>query len=153
MINNFLNFLKESSNSGMDYLQQIAALTSGNQGEFFKWQVNNAKNITISPTPGYIDKGNPQLKNCYKNSFAVIDKNYDKDILYVEGLIMLGNIPIEHSWNKIGDIYFDVTQEIKNIKFEGYTSIIELTEEQVCKYMEITGRYGSYLKQAFLDIR
>ena len=66
---------------------------------------------------------------------------------------MLGNIPIEHSWNKIGDIYFDVTQEIKNIKFEGYTSIIELNEEQVCKYMEITGRYGSYLKQAFLDIR
>ena len=140
----------------MDYMSHIANLTkdNGKQGKFFKWQADSAKEIKISPTPKDIDKQEPILKQCWRNSFKVVIENYGKDIIYVEGFVKMHgiNLPIEHAWNRIGDIYFDVTSEIRGVKYEEYISVIELNEEQIWEYADKTGHYGSYLRNHFEKI-
>lgn len=151
MIKRFVDFLKESYL--IDHIKLVANFTknNGKQGEFFQWQVDNAKEIKISPTPKDVKKGNPIIKECWRNSFKVVSENYNKDILYVEGFVkMVGiDVPIEHAWNKMGDIYFDVTSEIRGVKYEEYISIIELDTDKIWEYADKSKHYGSYLRTHF----
>ena len=151
MIRRFFDFVKESF--GIDYIKNISDFTKNNgiQGDFFQWQTNNAKEITISKTPKGIDKGFPRKRECYKNAFKVVSDNYNNEILYVEGIIIFHGIPIEHAWNKIGDTYFDVTAEIDGSKYEEYISIVEIGYDKIHEYAYKTGHYGSYLKSSFED--
>ena len=64
---------------------------------------------------------------------------------------MMHGIPIEHAWNKIGDVYFDVTSEISGIKHKEYISIIELNSDKIWKYADETGFYGPFMSSCFLD--
>ena len=147
-----MKYLKKfNENNGIDYLKLISKIASGEQLKFFQWQISNAKEVIMSPIPKGIKLGTPKSKECYKNAFKIVDENWDKDILYVEGLIMMHGIPIDHAWNKIGDIYFDITANITGIKHEEYTSIIELPADKIWEYANDSGTYGGYLAQAFLD--
>ena len=54
----------------------------------------------------------PVPKECYSNSFHTAEFLSEFDVEYCEGYIVFMGIPIEHAFNKIGDKYFDVTQEL-----------------------------------------
>jgi hypothetical protein len=151
MIKRFYDYIKESF--GLNYIKNIAEFTKGNgkQGEYFQWQYTNAKEIKVSKTPKGINKGIPVKRECYKNAFKVVSDNYTHNIMYVEGYVIFHDIPIEHAWNKIGDIYFDVTAELNKSVYSEYISITEIGYDKIHEYAYKTGHYGSYLKPAFED--
>jgi hypothetical protein len=142
-IKNFSNFLNES---GLEWLKTLSEIDNIKQSEYFKWQYDNAKIVNISKPPTDIIKGKHMIKECFRNAYDIVQDNYSKDVKYVEGIILFQNIPIEHAWNKLGDIYFDVTSEIKGYKYEEYISIVEIDASELMNYAEQTGKYGPYLE-------
>lgn len=137
--------------NGLNYLKSIISITSGIQKQFYEWQLNNAKIIKISETPKNIKTKRILAKDCYKNSFQTVDNNFNLNIKYVEGIAMFKGIPIEHAWNKIDDIYFDVTsEEIFNINhFDEYISLMEIDCDEMMRIANELGTYGPYLKYKF----
>lgn len=148
-LKNFSNFLNES---GLDWLKSLSTINS-NQANYFKWQFENANVVTISKTPKDIIKGVHSIKECFKNAYKIVSDNYSKDVKYVEGIVVYSGIPIEHAWNKIGDIYFDVTAEIKGHKYDEYISIAEINIDELLKYANETGKYGPYLNLIYKNIK
>lgn len=105
----------------MNYLEALCKMNSHpKQKAFFEWQLNNARNVEMTlvkdiclkyPEIGeYVKKENIAIKQCYMNSakLAMVVPG----VSMVEGFVSVAGIPIEHAWNKIGDEYFDLTQDI-----------------------------------------
>lgn len=75
-----------------------------------------SEQIRISEVPEEIDTIGLEISQsqCILNSYQVAQKNPGTDI--VEGLIIIFDTveratAMPHMWNKLGDIYFDVTKE------------------------------------------
>ena len=99
-------------------------------------EIKMAEPITISNTPAEIDFSNIEIKqgDCFINSYRVAKKYPQVEI--VEGLILAidlenGAKPMPHVWNKLGDIYFDVTKE------KVWTGREELNETKDIKYFSV----------------
>jgi hypothetical protein len=56
-------------------------------------------------------------KACFNNALSCM---VDPAIFYVEGVFSLRGIPVEHAWNRYGDIHFDLTSELL---FDGNISL------------------------------
>lgn len=140
----------------MQYLQDLAKMMSGKQKIFYDWQLDNAKICKMSTTPAGIKRGRPKEGLCYQNAYRVVADNYDKEIEYVEGTVMWKNcVPMEHAWNKIGDIYFDVTHELAfkgNSGWNDYVSIVEIKSDKMYEIASDTGVYGGCISQMFRKI-
>ena len=126
----------------------ILDLTSGKQHEFYKWQVNSGKNISLSQIPTNIFVDSDVQKKCFSNSAKIA---LDNDIVYVEGLVRCCGVYIDHAWNKTKDgLYFGVT--IKDItEITECLSIIELDGKNVEEMIHCEGRntYGPFLERYF----
>lgn len=149
-----------------NYIELILKIASGKQKEWFEWQNNNAKEIKITPIEevfkihpeikSYIDamKSSFKIKECYRTSTLVA---HDVPaVKYVEGFVFFHGIPIEHAWNKIGDIYFDVTSDIVLKKHtdksfgEEYDSVVELDSSTVMEHSFKTELYGELMREEFI---
>lgn len=136
--------------TAMEYLESLVKITQGKQKEFYAKQLNSARECTISPTPSDIDTADPQIKQCYNNSFFVVMNN--PEALYVEGVAMFHGIPIDHAWNRIGDTYFDVTSEgpLKGkSQFTDYVSYLELGHDKLLELGEELGHSGPFMGELY----
>lgn len=153
---------EDSASNLLNYLEQMSKMNfGGKQGEFFNWQLHNAKQIKLTLTEE-IRKRYPDIddflnlnqvvqKQCYKNASRLT--THVEGVHYVEGLISCYGIPIEHAWNEIDGLYFDTTKDIalKDHEINDYIEIMNLNDQDVFKYMDVTGTYGSFIGNKFLD--
>lgn len=72
--------------------------------------------IVVSPTPIEIDCSDLEIieDECVANAYRIAQKYAEVDI--IEGLILIqdsdnGLLAVPHVWNKLGDVYFDATNE------------------------------------------
>lgn len=139
------------------HLDQIVNMTSGKQKEYYSWIREQAKEVQISPAHEVLGLSEKEVKDylkrfctqkqCYSNSTRIMDIN--PNIEYVEGtLMMMGAIPIDHAWNKLGDQYFDVTSYYFNQSSPGdsYWSVLELSQIQLTEILSETGTYGDIIR-------
>ncbi len=157
-IKNFNNFILESleSNPYGQHLDQLISMTQGKQKEWFQWQKDNGKTVTMeNPEDVYPmitkewSEKRLKVKDCYKNATTIC--GLDPEIKYVEGIMMLWNqIPIEHAWNSYRGRYFDATSHLwkpSDEKNQHY-KLIELDYQELWDILRETGVYGeipSYL--------
>ncbi len=73
-------------------------------------------------------------KQCFNNSYRYILHN-NNHAIYVLGYTFIHGIPIEHAWIKENNTYYDVTLDPDTM--EGYASVLELTFEEVSKYVDV----------------
>ena len=157
---------EHQSSQLITYLEQLSNMMKDNpqQKAFFDWEKNNAKQVKIVSTTEIrfkypkIDEylkqedNQPEIKQCYSNA-AKLATNVE-GVEYVEGMISMMGIPIDHAWNKIGNEYFDITKDIAlsdaTIPNDEYLSIIELDAETTLEYMLDTQVYGGYIQQKYM---
>lgn len=146
----------------MNYLEALCKMNfHPKQKEFFNWQLHNAKQITITPLDELLMKY-PQLKEYVDQEAEVVMKQCFKnasqatmflpEVKLVEGYIDVHGLSIEHAWNRIGDDYFDLTQDIALKDYDRskeYVAIAEYDREDVFEYSDKTGTYGPYIEQRF----
>lgn len=137
---------------GISYLKMLVSITDGLQKNFYEWQLERAKIVEVNKTPNNIKTRTVLAKDCYKNSYQTSDFNINLDVKYVEGIAMLKGIPIDHAWNKIGDIYFDVTSDqiFGGNHFDNYTSIIEIDFDEMMELAMIDGKYGDCIRKKWV---
>lgn len=144
-----VNVGKKHQSVVSNYLKQVSSICSGKQKDFFEYQLKKGKVVSVEKTPTTIKPGQPQLKQCYQNSFDVVMLN--KGVKYCEGLVSFsGGIVIEHAWNEKDGLYFDVTSEgpLEGKGFDEYFSIVELTKEDL-KKIGTKRDYESYIAKVF----
>jgi len=89
-----------------------------------------------------------ELKQCFKNAYNLADimSHPDGHVTYVEGRVLVANfLPIEHAWNKVGDLYFDATFELclgYDVTKELYASLAEYDVSHVRKVLFDRRYYG-----------
>lgn len=101
-------------------LEKMSQYGSGMQKELAKAKLNSmkvvkAKKIADAINSDVVDiikqRVRPEKKNCYANSLHAAEFLRDYDVRYCEGWLLFHGFPIEHAFNKVGDEYFDVTEE------------------------------------------
>lgn len=154
-----------------NYLDQLVGMNfNEQQKKYFEWQLHNSKTIIVTPTElirakypqinNYLITEAPVIKQCYSNASKL--SMYIPEVKYVEGLVSLFGIPIEHAWNEINGEYFDITFDLarkndpeptkyRDSPYEEYLSIIELDSEKVMDYADQTGYYGPYTLSKYKD--
>ena len=76
------------------------------------------------------------------------------NILYCEGFMSTFGIPIEHAFNKVGDVYVDITKELALKESPSDTEYIVLGEYNsidALQAMAVEGYYGNVYRQMFID--
>lgn len=158
-------FGKKSQNSHLiDYLEGLAKMNvNEKQKAFFEWEKNNAKQIHLvhvdeirkkyPKIDAYLKDENPVIKQCYMNASKLTIAV--PEVQYIEGMVNMSGLPIEHAWNKIGDEYFDITNDIAlkdldKMPFTEYVSIVELKEDELLKYAMKTGTYGGMIAEKYM---
>jgi len=146
---------------GIKYLKAIAGMTSGSQQEFFKTQVEKAKPAKIVSAEFVLADGDYrelrnmrkrlQPKQCYHNAYLVAQSI--PGVKYVEGLVFIYGVPIDHAWNEKDGKYFDVTEEfvLKQKLLSGYTSVLELDEPTMTRYAMESGLSGPYFNNWYRE--
>lgn len=87
----------------------------------------------------------PKKKNCYANALHAA-QHIQGDVKYCEGWIIVGGLPIDHAFNKCGDMYFDVTEEFalgENPENQEYAVVGEWDYSTALKIMA-SGEYQCY---------
>lgn len=141
----------------------IASNSDGFQKEFYEKMVKDAKLIKITPlnevfTEDEIKKikqrVRPKKKECYSNAYHMCSETGFDNILYCEGFMSVYGIPIEHAFNKVGDVYVDVTKELALNESPLDTEYIVLGEYNsvdALRAMAVGGCYGNVYRQMFVD--
>lgn len=85
----------------------------------------------------------PKPKECYRNSHLLCEA-FPERIFYCEGKTNVP-IPIDHAFNKVGDVYIDITFEFalnENPSIYEYVSFGEYDAKTIRKAVLKTGYYG-----------
>lgn len=85
----------------------------------------------------------PQPKQCYRNSHLLCEAFPDR-FKYCEGKANVP-IPIVHAFNKVGDVYIDITFEFalhENPSIYEYVTFCECDAKTIRKAVLETGYYG-----------
>jgi len=102
-------------------LSFMAKLGSGMQQKLAQAKLDCIQEVTCTPLAELFDEEtiekikrrvHPVVKECYANALHTAECLVEQNVEYCEGYIIFQGIPIEHAFNKIGDKYFDVTQEL-----------------------------------------
>lgn len=150
------------------YLNNLADLSAQeNKKQFYQWQLQNAKQVRLTPLDE-IRKKYPVIDMYLKTEFGIMKQSYhnaskicvnNKDIIYVEGFMYINGAPLTCAYNRIDDLYFDITKDLADLSLRSNAedivddciSVMELTSEEVLKYaMDMEG-YFSFLDNKFND--
>lgn len=145
---------KEAQTLGMQHLNQLVSITSGKQHDFFNWQLQNAESVMIEKIPQEIKEKLPKnefkVKQCYVNAYKMCQSI--PGARYVEGLVFIHGIPIDHAWVELNGKHYDPTEEFAlngQSLLTDYTAVQKYTELEIAKHAMDTGTYGPYLENAF----
>ena len=143
------------------YLIELTKLTKRDKeaNKFFVWQKNISQEVKIvsykdipeikKNVEMFLQFYRIKVKECFKNSYMVC--SYIPKINYVEGMISVLGIPLDHAWNSYKGQYFDLTEEIvlkaleKSSKLE-YLKILDMDLGTVTEMASETMVYDTYLK-------
>ena len=166
-VKRFEQFLNEE-NGGFykEFLTQykfIASVSSGMQKEYYESVVKDAKDVKISSiydvfTEEEIERiksrVHPKKKQCYANSYHLCTAGLlGYNILYCEGFTEVCGIPIEHAFNKVNDLYVDITLELAvgdDVKKNDYVLIGEYQPDKALELMAERGVYGGCYQENFI---
>ena len=149
----------------MDYIiQEIQALqqiVTGKQKEYYTELLRNIKPVKVSPLKDVfteeeisrIKQINIRQKECYRNSH-LLTALFPGRVIYVEGRVLPENLfPIDHVFNRVGDVYVDVTFEIAlglNVTQQQYASIAEYDLHTLSRITSATGYWGDCYKYEWI---
>lgn len=146
---------------GVKYLKGLVNITNGAQQEYFKTQVEKARPARIASSEFILNDSDYQAlrsmrkrfqpKQCYHNAYLVAQEI--PGVKYVEGLVFVYGVPIDHAWNEKDGKYFDVTEEfvLKHKLLNGYTSVLELNSYELSEYVLQTGHSGPFFRNWYAD--
>lgn len=89
-----------------------------------------------------------EVKQCFKNAYEVAEiiEMMNGTAKYVDGRVLVANfLPIEHAWNKVGDLYVDATFELclgYDVTKELYASLAEYDVSHVREVLLDRRYYG-----------
>lgn len=119
-IKTFENYTTSFFESLKTMLTAMSKMGSGIQQELAKAKLAAVKPCGCVKLAAAIGEDNAKTllsrvsikqKECYANALHVAERCSELGVEYCEGWIFYHGIPIDHAFNKIGDIYFDVTAE------------------------------------------
>jgi len=157
-----MRYIKTYENYNADELESLKSMLdamsrfgSGIQKNLAKEKLNVMKVVkvkkvsdAINPQAAEIikEKVRPEKKNCYANSLHAAEFLREYDVRYCEGWLLLHGFPIEHAFNKVGDEYFDVTEEFAlNGNPEEYTYVVlDDWDPDTALMVMATGPYKCY---------
>lgn len=154
-VKTFEQHTQSSTNPVSQLLGWMAKLGSGMQQKLAQAKLQALTPIQCQPLEKVLKEEDvkrikqgvrPRAKECYANAYHTAAILNNKDVKYVEGYIVYAGIPIEHAFNKIGDQYFDVTQEValgKDVSEQQYFTIGEWDADTALMFMA-SGEYQCY---------
>lgn len=92
----------------------------------------------------------PKPKECYKNSHLLCEA-FPERFLYCEGRVNVP-IPIDHAFNKVGDVYIDITFEFalhEDPTIYEYVTFGEYDAETIQILSLATGYYGDVYRYLY----
>ncbi len=144
----------------LQYISNIVDIPMGDaQKRYFQWRRDSAQVVEIYPTSVIMEtypeikkvlsRYKPQPKRCFENAIKLSQRvclNSDLELNYVEGLTNFCGIPIDHAWNEIDGLHFDITFDIALARFhkskhytpeesKEYVQIIKLPVEKASLYL------------------
>lgn len=143
--------------------QYFAEVCGGLQKKFFAQQLKDYKQVEcVSVYDVFNDEEilkiknfvKPKEKECYKNAH-LLSILFPEKVKYVEGKVAIfgGTLGIEHAWNKVGDVYVDLTFEMalnKDVTKELYMSLGVYDLDTITQITSETGYYGNVYNQIFI---
>lgn len=149
----------------MDYIiqeiQTCQRITTGRQKEYYTELLRNIKPVKVVPLKDvFTEKEIRQIKliniqqnECYRNSH-LLTSLFPGRVMYVEGKVLPENlIPIDHAFNRVGDVYIDVTFELAlklDVTRQRYASIAEYDLNTISRIASATGYWGDYYKYEWI---
>ena len=143
----------------MVFIEQWAVWSSGVRAKYWEHVRRTCKTVEVKHIADVlsqeaidqiIDSAMPRLKECFRNAYNISEiGGYE----YVEGLVNVCGLPIEHAWNKTKDgRYFDATFDLLGLEpGEEYTSLYEGTLDDISRLSLQSHVYGGYPNQVFLN--
>ena len=166
-IKTYSQFVNENGgsfyNSFVTQYKFIASNSGGFQKDFFEKMVKDAKPVKMTPlnevfTEEEIKKiksrVRPKVKECYANAYHMCSETGFDNILYCEGFMSTYGIPISHAFNKVGDVYVDITKELalkETVTDTDYILLGEYDGNTALRAMAVEGYYGDVYRQMFID--
>ncbi len=149
--------MESDTNPIIEELQMVAMLPmADHQKRYFNQMLADAKPVQCTPLAELFSKEElaeirrvirPRKHQCYNNALKCAESLPDK-IKYVEGFGWNGLCKVEHAFNRIGNVYVDITWDMvlgHDVTKEAYVSLIEDDAENVLRnvaeYDNITGDY------------
>lgn len=89
----------------------------------------------------------PQARQCYRNAHLLCEA-FPERFLYCEGRANVP-IPVDHAFNKVGDVYIDITFELalnEDPSIYEYVTFGEYGAKTIRKVTSETGYYGEVYK-------
>lgn len=149
----------------MDYIiqeiQTFQRITTGKQKEYYTELLRNIKPVKVVPLKDVfteeeikrIKQINIRQNECYRNSH-LLTSLFPGRVMYVEGKVLLENlIPIDHAFNRVGDVYIDVTFELAlklDVTRQRYASIAEYDSHTISRIASATGYWGDYYRYEWI---
>jgi hypothetical protein len=96
-----------------------------------RWRSVRELSLILEP---FIETYPPRPHRCYDNAAELA--HYAPEIEYVVGWVVFKNDIIEHAWNKLGDIHFDITWEDAwngQVAFDHHIAVATLPVERLRK--------------------
>ena len=137
----------------IEEIQAFHTITFGKQKEYYADLLRNIKPVKIVPLGSVftdeeisrIKRMNIRRNECYRNSH-LLTALFPSRVMYVEGRVLPENlIPIDHAFNRVGDVYVDVTFELVlklDVARQRYASIAEYDLHTLSRITSASGYWG-----------
>lgn len=149
----------------MDYIiqeiQTFQRITTGKQKEYYTELLRNIKPVKVVPLKDVfteeeirrIKQIDIQQNECYRNSY-LLTALFPGRVMYVEGKVLPENlITIDHAFNRVGDVYVDITFELVlklDVTRQQYASIAEYDLHTLSRITSATGYWGDCYKYEWI---
>lgn len=144
----------------LEFLKKFTMITDGYQKKYYQRMLSDARVVKCSSVFDVLSEDDilkikrnarPKMKECYRNAYLATQCGIP-DMLYCEGYTTCMGLPIEHAFNKIGDMYIDITAELvldRDVSDDEYVVIGEYTPKEAFDVMGETGHYGGVYNELF----
>ena len=144
-------------------LKQFASLGSDKQKVFIEQQIKDLQKVHVVSVHDVFTHYEiqrikkivrPLPRLCYRNAHRMVELFPDK-CQYVEGFTTKfnGEFPIEHAWNKVGDVYVDVTYEMalkSEVTKDLYMALGTYNLMTITQSASETGYYGGIYTHRYI---
>ena len=143
-----------------EYATLISELYSGWKKRYWQEVAKNGKVVPVVPIQEAIGDhavedikrfSMPRPKECFRNAFNItIDF---PDFIYVEGIVSVCGMVIDHAWNRTKDgKYFDATYDLLDIGLATeYMPLYEGEASDITRLSLASGVFGGYAQQVFRE--